>query len=69
MVVNGKGCGSLVGRVTGQQNLSLGEGCFSQDTIIHEFIHAIGFYHEHARPDRDDYIEVQRDNIMEQGIY
>ena len=72
MVVKGTGCSSLVGKfpgVTGQQTLTLGEGCFTQDTIIHEFIHAIGFYHEQARPDRNKYIEVQWDNIMEQGIY
>ena len=73
MVVKGTGCSSSVGRVTGEQTLSLGEGCqgFSPDTIIHEFIHAIGFHHEHARPDRNYYIDVQWDNIIpnERGIY
>ena len=71
MVVKDTGCFSFPGRVTGEQTLSLGEGCFSQDTIIHEFIHAIGFYHEHNRPDRNYYIDVQWDNIIptERGIY
>ena len=74
MVVKGDDydCSSLVGKFTGdtgQQTLTLGEGCFSQDTIIHEFIHAIGFYHEHARPDRNDYIDIQWDNIIPKGIY
>ena len=39
------------------------KGCLSKSTIIHEFIHAIGFDHEQNRPDGDDYVKINWDNI------
>ena len=54
----------MVGKWGGEQEISLSPGCLSEGTIIHEFIHAIGFYHEQARIDRDDYVEIQWQNLQ-----
>ena len=38
----------------------LNTGCFcsGKRTPTHELLHTLGFWHEHQRPDRDKYIEV-----------
>jgi len=41
----------------------LAQGCLEYDTAIHELMHAVGFYHEHERWDRDQYIDIQWQNI------
>ena len=51
-----------VGKSRGQ-DITLGPDCMDKGTIIHEFIHAFGFFHEHVRADRDDYIEIKWDKI------
>lgn len=56
------GCCSYVGKQGGGQEVVIGE-CEGTESIVHELGHAIGFYHEHGRPDRDDYIE-----IIEKGV-
>uniref|UniRef100_A0A3P9JXI1 Metalloendopeptidase n=1 Tax=Oryzias latipes TaxID=8090 RepID=A0A3P9JXI1_ORYLA len=60
------GCYSYVGRrIAGGQVLSIGSGCDTKATVEHEILHALGFYHEQSRYDRDDYVRIVRDNILQ----
>jgi len=67
--IHDKGCYSAVGRqfwMTGiGQHLSLGSGCNHKGTIMHEIMHAIGFWHEQSRPNRNLYVEVLWENIQD----
>lgn len=62
------GCHSQVGFQGEVQDLNLqghavGKGCMRKGTIIHEFIHALGFFHQQSAADRDEYVEIIWDNI------
>lgn len=64
------GCWSYIGNIAREmektyQIINLGPGCVHSDVVMHEMMHALGFHHEHARSDRDDYVAVQYQNIIE----
>ncbi|XP_072154278.1 seminal metalloprotease 1-like isoform X1 [Bemisia tabaci] len=63
----GEGCASVIGYQRDEQSQDLylsGEACYTQGSIQHEFLHSLGFGHEHTRPDRDSYVNIQWSNIV-----
>ncbi|XP_022613825.1 meprin A subunit beta [Seriola dumerili] len=65
-IFKGGGCFSSVGnRRVGKQRLSIGRNCDRIATIEHEFLHALGFWHEQSRADRDDYVNIMWDRISD----
>ncbi|XP_046635683.1 hatching enzyme 1.2-like [Daphnia pulicaria] len=64
----GSGCNSNIGRTGGSQVVSLDQGCVHVSLIIHELMHAAGFFHEQSRTDRDDYVVINYGNIQAGSI-
>lgn len=64
------GCFSNVGHLgNGRQQVNLQlyrpeEGCFRIGTIIHEFLHTLGFFHMQSATERDDFVRIAWENIQ-----
>ncbi|KAL5277316.1 hypothetical protein ACFFRR_002511 [Megaselia abdita] len=59
------GCWAYIGYIHQVQGLNLGPGCEWESTVIHEFLHAVGFHHQQCSFDRDDYVEIHLENVEE----
>ncbi|KAK0409239.1 hypothetical protein QR680_004426 [Steinernema hermaphroditum] len=66
----GAGCFSNVGKIwtAKEQDLSIGKRCEHFGIIAHEIAHALGFYHEQSRYDRDQYLSLNLWNVKRQAI-
>ena len=57
-------CCSYVGRKgNGRQGISIGKNCDKFGIVVHEIGHTVGFWHEHTRPDREEFVTIVNDNI------
>lgn len=63
------GCWSMLGQsayfLWVKRRMNIGQGCDTYAVILHELGHALGIGHEHQRPDRDNYIQILKENISD----
>ena len=59
-IVFSGGCASYVGSHYAEQTLWLGPRCENSYIPLHEAMHAIGFWHEHQRGDRDNHVQINK---------
>ncbi|XP_030623991.1 low choriolytic enzyme [Chanos chanos] len=62
-IIPGRGCASYVGFQGHAQSVYFAQSC-SVGNLCHELLHALGLHHEHTRTDRDDYITVHWDSVI-----
>lgn len=64
---NNSGCWSHIGMQGegGQEVNCMPPKCMRKGTVMHELLHALGFYHQQSAHDRDEFVKIHWDNIME----
>lgn len=64
----GTTCSSYVGKKGGKQEINLAPRCTTMNTV-HEIGHAVGLWHEQSRSDRNSFIRIVWENILEEHKY
>ncbi|XP_074647718.1 zinc metalloproteinase nas-6-like [Tubulanus polymorphus] len=62
-IQKGKECSSSIGKIGAVQSVSLNSECLDKNGVIRELIHVLGFGYEQNRPDRDQFVAVNWDNV------
>ena len=62
-------CFSYLGMIGRRQAVNIGRGCEFRGIVQHEILHALGRAHEQSRPDRDNYVIINMNNIRQGNDY
>lgn len=65
----GNDIASAVGRIGGMQDVTLTSDNVFVGIVAHELMHAIGFWHEHTRTDRDNFVKINWANVRPGKAY
>uniref|UniRef100_A0A0K0F138 Zinc metalloproteinase n=1 Tax=Strongyloides venezuelensis TaxID=75913 RepID=A0A0K0F138_STRVS len=67
----GSGCNSYVGKIYDDrfQDISLGSDCYETGIVQHETMHALGFFHEQSRLDRDKFVVILKQNVEPKQLH
>ncbi|XP_057314061.1 zinc metalloproteinase nas-15-like [Hydractinia symbiolongicarpus] len=58
-------CATFVGYSPMMIKVSFGSLCWEPGIAVHEILHALGFYHEQSRPDRDNFVKINYENVLQ----